>query len=80
MVFRFVLRLGPKDIEAGQVRIWHAEIPVKRSNVALDELEAEDCRADGDDPEGYAGKSKKAHRESHTYVANNMEEMGNIVE
>lgn len=39
---------------------------------------SKDCRADGNDPEGYAGKARK-HRESHTYVAKNMEEMGNIL-
>ena len=77
MVFRFVLR-SDRRISKQANAFWHAEIPVKSFECALDELEAKIAELMETIQKDMLEKARK-HRESHTYVAKNMEEMGNII-
>mgnify|MGYP000520828414 CR=1 FL=1 len=55
------VEIGPKDIEAGKMRSGTRDTGEK-ARMRIRRAGSKDCRADGNDPEGYAGKSKKAQR------------------
>ena len=71
------VEIGPKDIEAGKCVLARRDTGEKLE-CALDELEAKIAELMETIQKDMLEKARK-HRESHTYVANNMEEMGNIL-
>ena len=58
------VELGPKDIEAGKCVLARRDTGEK-IEVALEELEAEDCGAVGDDPEGDVRACKGTPRRAY---------------
>ena len=70
------VEIGPKDIEAGKCVLARRDTGEKLE-CALDELEAKIAELMETIQKDMLEKARK-HRESHTYVAKNMEEMGNI--
>ena len=71
------VEIGPKDIEAGKCVLARRDTGEKLE-CALDELEAKIAELMETIQKDMLEKARK-HRESHTYVAKNMEEMGNIL-
>ena len=71
------IEIGPKDIEAGKCVLARRDTGEKLE-CALDELEAKIAELMETIQKDMLEKARK-HRESHTYVAKNMEEMGNIL-
>ena len=71
------VEIGPKDIEAGKCVLARRDTGEKLE-CALDELEAKIAELMETIQKEMLEKARK-HRESHTYVAKNMEEMGNIL-
>ena len=71
------VEIGPKDIEAGKCVLARRDTGEKLE-CTLDELEAKIAELMETIQKDMLEKARK-HRESHTYVAKNMEEMGNIL-
>ena len=71
------VEIGPKDIEAGKCVLARRDTGEKLE-CALDDLEAKIAELMETIQKDMLEKARK-HRESHTYVAKNMEEMGNIL-
>lgn len=70
------LEIGPKDIEAGQCVLARRDTGEKKV-VALDNVEAE-VTALLDTIHNDMLAKARAHRDSHTYIAHNMDELGKI--
>ena len=71
------VEIGPKDIEAGKCMLARRDTGEK-IECALDEVEAK-VGALLETIQKDMLEKARAHREAHTYVAKNMEEMGDIL-